>query len=376
MLISKIQVISKIHELTANNSLVWKDEKMKSVRYTAGGPNRGELALMSCESGKPLARRILKQLNKIIKRTNPKSSGLTLVETEEVTFANGEIKTLIKDNIRGADIYIVQSVDDPNSNKSINDNILSLLTAINAVYQSDADSITIILPQYPYSRQEQKKTREGITAKQIASFLEISGADRVITLDIHAEAIQGFFNTAKLEDLHASNTLIQYFKKHFTVNNLVVVAADVGGAEKARYYSNRLQTDMAIVDKARDYSKSSVVESMRLVGNVSGKDVLIPDDMISTGGTIVNAARLLKLHNAKKIYIACSLPFFNYPALEVLQDAFENGDITCVMGTDAVFWGDQFIKKTPWYHEVSIAPLFANVIYNINTKRSVSELLR
>ena len=331
---------------------------------------------MSCESGKPLAKRILKHLNKIIKKKNPKSAGLSLVESVEITFANGELKTIIKDNIRGADIYIVQSVDDPNSKKSINDNIFSLLTAINAAYQSDADSITIILPQYPYSRQERKKTREGITAKQVASFLEISGANRVITLDIHAEAIQGFFNRAKLEDLHASNTLIQYFRKHFTYKNLVVAAADVGGAEKARYYSNRLQTDMAIVDKARDYSRSSVVESMRLVGNVSGKDVLIPDDMIGTGGTIVNAARLLKLHNAKNIYIACSLPFFNYPALNTLQDAYEKEEITCVMGTDAVFWGDHFVKKTPWYHEVSIAPLFANVIYNINTKRSVSELLK
>jgi ribose-phosphate pyrophosphokinase len=348
---------------------------MKSFRYTADESSRGELALMACESGRPLAKRILKHLNKIIKRKTPKSV-LSMVNSEEVTFANQEIKTVINDNIRGADLYIVQSVDDPLSQKSINDNLLALLTATDAAYQSDADSITIILPQFPYSRQERKKTREGITAKQIASFLEISGAVRVITLDIHAEAIQGFFNRAKLEDLHASNTLIRYFKKHFPGKNLLVAAADIGGAEKARYYSNRLQTDMAIVDKARDYSRTSVVESMRLVGNVSGKDVLIPDDMISTGGTIVNAARLLKLHNAKNIYIACSLPFFNHPALEILQEAYDNGDITCVMGTDAVFWGEAFTKKTPWYHEVSVAPLFAQVIYNINTKESVSQLLR
>jgi ribose-phosphate pyrophosphokinase len=301
---------------------------------------------------------------------------MSLVNSDEITFANGELKTIIHDNIRGADVYIVQSVDDPLSKKSINDNLIALLTAINAAYQSDADSITVILPQYPYSRQERKKTREGITAKQVASFLEMSGANRVITLDIHAEAIQGFFNQAKLEDLHASTTLIKYFKGKFASKNLIVAAADVGGAEKARFYSNRLHTDMAIVDKARDYSRSSVVESMRLVGNVSGKDVLIPDDMISTGGTIVNAARLLKLHNAKKIYIACSLPFFNHPALEILEDAYEQGDIECVMGTDAVFWGEKFNKETLWYHEVSIAPLFAQVIYNINTKHSVSELLR
>jgi ribose-phosphate pyrophosphokinase len=349
---------------------------MKAVRYTIGQQNRGELALMTCESGRPFAKRIIKNLNKLIKKDYPKFSGMSLVNSDEITFANGEIKTIIHDNIRGADVYIVQSVDDPLSNKSINDNLLSMLTAINAAYQSDADSITAVLTQYPYSRQERKKAREGITAKQVASFLEMSGANRVITLDIHAEAIQGFFNQAKLEDLHASNTLIRYFKRKIASKNLIVAAADVGGAEKARYYSNRLQTDMAIVDKARDYSKSSVVESMRLVGNVSGKDILIPDDMISTGGTIVNAARLLKLHNAKKIYIACSLPFFNNPAIEILQEAYEQGDIESVIGTDAVFWGDKFIKETPWYHEISIAPLFAQVIYNINTKHSVSQLLR
>jgi len=349
---------------------------MKSVRYIAGGQNRGELAIMSCCSGRPFARRIIKHLNKIIKRKNPKASGMSLVKSDEITFANGEIKTVISDNIRGSDLYIVQCIDDPQSDKSINDNLLALLTAINAAYQSDADSITVLLPQFPYSRQERKKTREGITAKQIAVFLESSGANRVITLDIHAEAIQGFFFRSKLEDLHASNTLINFFKKNFPTKNLVVAAADVGGAEKARFYSTKLQTDMAIVDKARDYSKASVVESMRLVGNVSGRDVLIPDDMVSTGGTMVNAARLLKLHNAKNIYISCSLPFFNHPAIDIINEAYENGDVTAVLGTDAVFWGEKFVKNTPWYHEVSIAPLFANVIYNINTKQSVSELLR
>ncbi|TFG97672.1 MAG: ribose-phosphate pyrophosphokinase [Calditrichales bacterium] len=347
----------------------------KPIRFIAAPQNRGELALMSCTSGRPLAERIIKNLNKIINKDHPETE-LALVKTDEITFANGEIKTIIKDNIRGADLYIVQSVDDPLSNKSINDNLMAVLTAINAAYQSDADSITVIMPQYPYSRQERKKAREGLTAKQVASFLEISGADRVITLDIHSEAIQGFFNTAKLEDLHASNTLIRYFKKHFPTEDLVVAAADVGGAEKARYYSNRLHTDMVVVDKARDYSRTSIIESMRLVGNVKNKNVLIPDDMISTGGTMVNAAKLLRHHGANQIYVAASLPFFNEPALELLQTAYDKGEITSVIGTDAVYWGDEFVKNTPWYHEVSISSLFAQVIYNINTKQSVSQLLK
>ncbi len=346
-----------------------------AIRFISRRQNRGELAIMSCKSGKALAGRIIKHLNIILAKEYP-DFNLRLTKSEEITFANGEIKTIINKNIRGADLYIIQSIDDPLSRKSINDNLMSLLTAVNAAYQSDADSITVVIPQFPYSRQERKKTREGLSAKQIASFIETSGADRVITLDIHAEAIQGFFNTARLEDLHASNTLLQYIIKHIHSDNLIVAAADVGGADKARFYSKKLQTDLAIVDKARDYSKQSEVESMRLVGNVKNKDVLIPDDMISTAGTVVNAAKLLKHHGAKNIYIACSLPFFNYPAIDRIKEAYKSGDIKLVLGTDSVYWGNEFKKKNPWYVEISIAPLFARVIYNINTKQSVSKLLR
>ncbi len=336
---------------------------------------RGALSIMACDSGREFAKRIINALNNIFKN-EPHYMPLRLTESDEIPFANGEIKTVIHENIRGDDHYIVQCMDDPLSDRSINDNLFALFTAVNAAFQSDADSITVIIPQYPYSRQERKKTREGITAMQIARFLEASGANRVITLDVHAEAIMGFFNTAKLEDLHASHTILKHFQEHYSTKNLIITAPDVGGAEKARFYSKVLKTDFAIVDKARDYSKAGVIESMRLVGDVKDKNVLIPDDMVGTAGTIINAARLLKDKGAREIYVACSLPFFNDPAKERLNNAYEKGDITKVIGTDAVFHGAEFLKSTPWYDEVSIAPLFARVIYNINAKKSVSELLR
>ena len=348
---------------------------MKNSTTSKKKGERGALSIMGCASGKELAQRIVRHLN-TIKNDSEECPPLRLTETEEVHFANGEIKTVIKENIRGDDHYIVQCMDDPLSDRSINDNLMALMTAINAAYQSDADSITVIMPQYPYSRQERKKTREGITAKQIAQFIEVSGAHRVITLDVHAEAIMGFFTTARLEDLHASRTIINHFTQHYDCSNLIITSADVGGAEKARFYSKAMHTDLAIVDKARDYSKTSVVESMRLVGDVEGKDVLIPDDMISTGGTIVNAAKLLREHGAKKIYAACSLPFFNGRAVEILGKAYEEGYIERVIGADSVMHGEAFLKENPWYDEISIAPLFAQVIHNINAKRSVSELLR
>ncbi|HGY57058.1 MAG TPA: ribose-phosphate pyrophosphokinase [Caldithrix abyssi] len=336
---------------------------------------RGALSIMACDSGREFANRIITALNKVFKN-EPHYIPLRLTESEEVNFANGEIKTVIKENIRGDDHYIVQCMDDPLSDRSINDNLIALFTAVNAAFQSDADSITVVIPQYPYSRQERKKTREGITAMQVARFLEVSGANRVITLDVHAEAIMGFFSTAKLEDLHASHTILKHFQNNYSTENLIITAPDVGGAEKARFYSKVLKTDFAIVDKARDYSKAGVIESMRLVGDVKDKNVLIPDDMVGTAGTIINAAKLLKDKGARDIYVTCSLPFFNGPAKERLSEAHEQGYIAKVIGTDAVFHGANFIESNTWYDEVSIAPLFAQVIYHINAKKSVSELLR
>ena len=339
--------------------------------------NRGALSVMACDSGKPFAQRIIQELNNI---TQQEKLGIThhLKYTEDVYFPNGEIKVVIHENIRGDDIYIVQAMDDPLSDKSVNDNLMALLTAVHAAYQSDADHITVVLPQFPYSRQERRKTREAISAKLIAGMLELAGAQRVITLDIHAEAIQGFFNFAKLEDLHASGVFVDYLQNIMRIDplNLVVTSPDVGSVERARRYSKVLGAELAVVDKARDYTKVSVIESMRLVGDVTNKDVLLVDDMISTGGTMINAMKLLRKNGAKKITILASLPFFTGNCIEKFDKAYHEGLMDLVIGTDAVFHGRKFVEHTPWYKEVSVAPLFAHVIYNINMKRSVSELLK
>ncbi len=338
---------------------------------------RGALALMACNSGKGFANRIIKALNEIAREENENMT-YRLKDTEEIVFPNGEVKVVINEYIRGDDLYIIQCIDDPLSNRTVNDNLMALITAIHAAYQSDPDHITAVIPQYPYSRQERRKTREAISAKLVANMLETAGAQRVLTLDIHSEAIQGFFNFTKMEDMHASGELIRYITEELKLDteNLVVTGPDVGSADRARHYSKVLGTDLAIVDKARDYSKISKVESMRLVGEVKDKNVLIVDDMIATGGTLLQAAALLKEKGARDIYVAVSLPFFNGNAVERIERAYRDGLIKLVIGTDAVFWGEAFVQNTPWYHEVSIAPLFAHVIYNINKKRSVSSLLK
>ena len=209
--------------------------------------NRGSLSVVACDSGHAFAERIISELN-TISRENDQGIHHRLRYTNEVHFANGEVKVVIEENIRGNDLYIVQCMDDPLTPHSINDNLMALTTAIHAAHQSDADSITAVLPQYPYSRQERKKTREAITAKLVAGMMEMAGACRVITLDIHAEAIQGFFNSAKLEDLHASRLFIDHLQEYLRIDptQVVVTSPDVGSAEKARRYSKVLGCDLAI----------------------------------------------------------------------------------------------------------------------------------
>lgn len=341
----------------------------------SGNMPRGRLCLMSCDSGDEFSDRIARELDKIYAEAKIGAPFLR-PKSREVVFANGEVKTIICNNIRGQDIYIVQCIDDPlQPKRSVNDNLMAVCTAINAAYHSDAGSITAVLPQFPYSRQERKKARESITAQQVARFLEASGAQRVITIDIHSEAIEGFFWRGHLENLHASNTISDFFMANFDHRDLVVVAPDMGSADRARTYAKILDADLAIVDKERNYDEISTIKGMTLVGNVKDRIVFMGDDLLATGGTLLKATQLLKENGADKIFLACTLPFFSGGAIDQFDEAFEQGLFDGFIGTDAVFWGDKFSRNHPWYQEVSVAPLFAHVIHNINQKDSVSELL-
>lgn len=336
--------------------------------------DRGRLSLVACESGRAFASRVDRHLVEII-RAEDGAAGTTLRRAVEVQFANGEIKTVLEESVRGDDVYVVQCVADPLSSRSLNDNLVALLTAVNAAYQSDPDSITAVIPQFPYSRQDRRTAREPITARLVAAALEDAGANRIITLDVHSEAIEGFFQRAILEDLHASKEIIAFVRQAIPPDDLCVVAPDTGGAHIARHYSKELGCGLAVVDKARDYTRASAIESMRLVGDVAGRSVLVVDDMIATGETLLNASRLVRDKGAAQVNVACSLPFFNGAAVERLDEAHREGLVQMVVGTDAVWRGEQFGRDHAWYREVPVTGLFARVIFNINRRRSVSELL-
>lgn len=318
---------------------------------------RGRLCLIACRSGREFTKRIIEELDKIYAQDQTLDR-FQFTSSDEVVFANREVKTVVNDSVRGQDIYVVQCVDDPMApDRSVNDNLMAVCTAINAAYNSDAASVTVVLPQFPYARQERKKTRESITAQQVARFLETSGANRIITIDIHSEAIEGFLWRAHLDNLHAHRVISSYFRQHIAIPNMIVVAPDVGSADRGRTYAGALGTGLAIVDKERNYEQPSTIKRMNLVGDVRGKNVFMGDDLVATGGTLLNAARLCKDKGAEKIFFACTLPFLSGKACDKFDEAAREGLFDAFIGTDAVFRGPEFVAQHPWYHEVSVAPL-------------------
>lgn len=334
---------------------------------------RGRLRLMACDSGRIFAQRVAAELTRILEREGERRFELT--RSQEVLFANREVKTVLDESVRGDDVYVVQCMDDPLSERSVNDNLMALCTALGAAREGDAECITAVLPHFPYARQERKKARESITARQVARFLEISGADRVLTLDLHAEAICGFFERATLDNLRATQVILAHFRTIHSLENLTVVSPDIGSADRARSLSRQLGCDIAICDKERDYSKPGVVKSARLVGDVRERDVLMVDDMIATAGSIIEAAQTCRKAGARAVYLGCSHPFFNGEALRRLDDAYAAGVFKLVLGTDSVVRGEPFALAHPWYQEVSVAPLVAQVLFHINRRQSVSTLM-
>ncbi|MCR4284495.1 MAG: ribose-phosphate diphosphokinase [archaeon] len=335
---------------------------------------RGPLAVMACKSGFPFAQKIIKELNNYL--SSEGISPISLIPSQEVSFANSEIKTTIDCSIRGSDLYIIQDVENSTNNLSVDENLRALKTAIDSARRADAHYITAVIPVFPYARQDKQVGRECITAAQVAREIEDAGADRVITLDVHNTAIAGFFREAKFENLRASKNILDYVKQNICLDNLIVVAPDEGGTKRASYYAQKLGVKLAIIYKERDYSTTSKIENTTLLGDVSGKDVFIIDDMISTGGTFYNISKMLKeKFDACDIYLACSLPLFNPPSIERFKELFSNGVIRQVLGTDAVSHSDIFKAQNIWYQEISVAKYFAKVIYSINNCMSLSALL-
>ncbi|MBL0699484.1 MAG: ribose-phosphate pyrophosphokinase [Desulfosarcina sp.] len=229
------------------------------------------------------------------------------------TFSDGEIQIEIKENVRGKDVFLLQSTCAP-----VNDNLVELLLMLDAFKRASASRITAVIPYYGYARQDKKVApRVPISAKLIADLLTASGATRVITMDLHAGQIQGFFNIP-VDNLYAAPVIIEYVKEKFD-HDLVIVSPDAGGAERARAFAKRLKAGLAVIDKRR--SAPNQAKAMAVIGDVKEKITIILDDMVDTAGTLTEAAAALNSKGAHEVHACCSHPVLSGPALQRINDS-------------------------------------------------------
>lgn len=273
------------------------------------------------------------------------------------SFSDGELYIKYQQSIRGADVFIVQSTPPPG------DNIIELLLLIDAAKRASADRVTAVIPYFGYARQDRKdQPRVSIASKLFANLLSEAGADRVLTMDLHAPQIQGFFDIP-LDHLYASTIFVEYIRKK-NMDDLVVVAPDVGSLKMARTYSKRLNAGLAFVDKRRP--TQNVAEVMNIIGEVKEKNILLVDDLIDTAGTITNAAAALKERGAKKIMASSTHPILSGPAYQRIDDS----PIDTFLVTDTV----PLKKPSDKITVLSVAGLFAESIRRIYTDDSISTL--
>lgn len=286
-----------------------------------------------------------------------------LVDPQLRRFANGEIFCEIEKNVRGADVFVIQSACAP-----VNDSLMELLVMIDALKRASANSITAVMPHYGYARQDRKVSpRTPISAKLVADILTVAGATRVITMDLHAGQIQGFFDIP-FDNIFASPVLLSYIKENFSGDNLVFVSPDAGGVERVRFYAKRMKADIAMIDKRR--VGPNVAKAMNIVGSVEGKDCMIIDDMIDTAGTLIEACRALKQNGAARVYACATHPVFSPPAIERIQNADEL-DRVIVTDTIPLCSEGQKVEKIV---VLSIAEILSKAIHRTFNNDSVSSL--
>jgi ribose-phosphate pyrophosphokinase len=306
-------------------------------------------------------------------------------------FPNGEIKAEILESIRGNDVYIFQDVENryplqfsghmDGKILSINDHLLTLFVTIDAVRQAGAKRITLVIPWYPYARQHKAKGREGLAAGRLGQMFESLGINTIISLDIHSRDIMNSFTRLRLENLHASYQIIRTLSAMDGILNddFVVVSPDTGAVDRSKFFASTLKKPLALLYKERDYSKVNTnasennISQIRLLGNVRDKTVLIADDMLGTGATLIKGMRILKENGARMIICSISLPLFSGNAVSYFDEAYREGLFYRIIGTNAVY--QEEILNREWYINVNISGLFAKVISRLHQNLSISSLL-
>ncbi|WP_434798003.1 ribose-phosphate diphosphokinase [Terrisporobacter vanillatitrophus] len=309
-----------------------------------------EIKIIAGNSNKELAEKIAEYI------------GVKVADCQVTTFSDGEISVNINETVRGCDVFVVQSTNNP-----VNNNLMELLIMIDALKRASAGRITAVIPYYGYARQDRKaKARDPITAKLVANLITAAGADRVLTMDLHASQIQGYFDIP-LDHLLGGSLLANYFNGK-NIEDLVVVSPDLGSVTRSRKFANQLEGEvpLAIIDKRRP--KANVCEVMNLIGDVKGKNVIMLDDMIDTAGTITNAANALKEFGAKDIYACCTHAVLSGPAIERIGDSA----ISELIVLDTIRLPKE--KELDKIKVLTVAEMFGEAIKKIFSNESVSVL--
>ena len=286
-----------------------------------------------------------------------------LVDPQLVRFANGEIFCEIEKNVRGADVFVIQSLCSP-----VNDNLMELLIMIDALKRASANSIIAVMPHYGYARQDRKASpRTPISAKLVADLLTIAGATRVMTMDLHSGQIQGFFNIP-FDNIYASPVILAYVRSVLLNERTICVSPDSGGVERVRHYAKKMGVDIAMIDKRR--TGKNMAQAMNIVGNVEGKEAIIIDDIVDTAGTLVEAVKAVHDHGATKIYVCATHAIFSPPAYERILACKE---LEQVIVTDTIPLSEEG-QRISKIKVLSTAEIFAKAIHRTFNNDSLSSL--
>jgi len=307
-----------------------------------------KLKIFSGNSNKALAKEICDEI------------GIPLGDSEVLQFSDGEIRVLLNESVRGCDVFIVQSTSNP-----VNDHLMELLIFVDALKRASAKSINVVIPYYGYARQDRKaRSRDPITAKLVANLIQSAGAHRMISMDLHAMQIQGFFDIP-VDHMLGVPILAKYFIEK-QLEDVVVVSPDHGGVVRARRLADFLNAPLAIIDKRRP--EPNVSEVMNIIGDVEGKTAILIDDMIDTAGTIVLAADALKKKNVKAVYACCTHPVLSGPAMSRI----DNAGIEELIVTNTIPHDPEVATKK--MQVLSVAPLLGEAIIRIHEEISISKL--
>jgi ribose-phosphate pyrophosphokinase len=311
--------------------------------------NRNPLKIFSGNAHPALAKEVCEHLQ------------LELGQAEVGRFPDGEVEVQIGENVRGADVFVVQPTSTP-----VNDHLMELLIMLDAFRRASAYRITAVMPYYGYARQDRKdRPRVPISAKLVADLLTTAGANRILTLDLHAGQIQGYFNIP-VDHLYATPVTVDYFRK-LKLKNLTVISPDTGGVERARSFAKKLRAPLAIIDKRRE--NADTVEVMNVIGDVAGRAVLIVDDMIDTGGTLVRGAETLKEKGAEKVFACCVHGVFARDAVSRICDS----ELELIVASNSIPLSSA-AQNCARIKILSVAKLFAEAIRSIHDETSVSRL--